>query len=209
MYDYICAVGVREPDILRRLREETEPMPQSGMQIGPDQGQFMATLVRAIGAKRTLDIGVFTGYSSLVVALALPEDGRVVACDVSEEFTSIARRYWTEAGVSHKIDLQLAPAQQTLDRLVSEGLAGSFDFAFIDADKPGYDAYYERCLTLLRPGGIILSDNVLSNGRLIDPDPANASAVALSAYNRMLHEDERVDIAFLSMGDGVSFATKR
>src|SRR5277367_2739392 len=161
IYDYMNSVSIREPSILGRLREETASHPMGGMQIPPEHGQFLALLMQLTGARRTLEVGVFTGYSSLSVALALPEDGRIIACDVSDEWTSVARRYWREAGVERKIDLRLRPAVQTLDDLIALGQAGGFDFAFIDADKGNYANYYERCLTLIRPGGVIAVDNVL------------------------------------------------
>ena len=161
LYDYLLSVSLREPTILTQLRQETAQMPRSIMQISPEQGQFMALLVKLIGAKKTLEVGVFTGYSSLVVALALPADGKIVACDVSEEYTSVARRYWQDAGVADKIDLHIAPALETLDKLLTAGEAVTFDFAFIDADKGNYENYYERCLELIRPGGLIAIDNVL------------------------------------------------
>ena len=169
LYDYILSVSLREPDILRRLREETAPYPHSVMQISPDQGQFMALLVRLIAATRTIDLGVYTGYSSLCVALALPPQGKVIACDVNEEWTAMARRYWAEADVSSKVDLRLAPAMETLDGLLAAGGAGTFDFVFIDADKENYAGYYERALELLRAGGLIAVDNVLWSGRVLDP----------------------------------------
>src|SRR5713101_4335517 len=161
LWDYIREMSLREPEVLRRLREETAPLPMSRMQISPEQGQLMGLLMRLLGARMTLEVGVFTGYSSTSVALALPDDGRIIACDVSGEWTSIARRYWREAGVAHKIDLRLRPAIETLDALLAEGRAGSFGFAFIDADKSNYLNYYERCLKLVRPGGLIAVDNVL------------------------------------------------
>ena len=213
LYDYILATSLREPDVLRRLRAETAGMPGAGMQIGPEQGQFMALLVEAIGARRTLEIGTFTGYSALVVALALPPEGRVVACDVSEEFTAVARRYWAEAGVAGKIDLHLAPALETLDRLLGPGpgggQAGSFDFAFIDADKANYDAYYERVLTLLRPGGLAAIDNVLWNGKVVETDSEDPDTQAIQALNAKLKGDDRVTIFMLPLGDGLTLARKR
>ncbi|MGH8001704.1 MAG: class I SAM-dependent methyltransferase, partial [Brasilonema sp.] len=169
LYDYLHSVSLREPEVLAQLREETAQHPMSIMQIAPEQGQFMALLVQLMGAKKTLDIGVFTGYSSLVVALALPPEGKVVACDVSEEDTAIARRYWLKAGVAEKIELHIAPALETLDSFIAAGEAGTFDFAFIDADKNNYDNYYERTLQLLRPGGLIAIDNVFQSGRVADP----------------------------------------
>ena len=169
LYDYLLSVSLREPDLLLKLREETATDPAANMQISPEQGQFMGLLVRLMGASRCLEIGVFTGYSSLAIALALPDDGRIVACDVSEKWTSVARRYWAAAGVAHKIDLRLAKAADTLDRLVAAGETGTFDFAFIDADKEHYDDYFECALVLVRQGGLIAIDNVFWHGRVADP----------------------------------------
>jgi caffeoyl-CoA O-methyltransferase len=207
--DYIRDVTLREPDILARLRAETDPLPLSGMQISPLQGQFMALLVQAIGARRCLEVGTFTGYSSLVVALALPADGKIVACDVSAEWTSIARRYWAEAGVQQKIDLHLAPALKTLDGLLADGQDGTFDFAFIDADKKNYDGYYERALKLVRPGGLITIDNVLWGGSVVDPRKRDADTAAIKALNRKLHGDTRISLSMLPIGDGLTIACKR
>jgi len=209
LHDYVLSVTSREPDVLARLREETAGLEWARMQIGPDQGQFMALLVELMGARRTLEVGVFTGYSSLAVALALPEDGRVLACDVSEEWTAIARRYWEEAGVAHKIDLRLAPALETLDGLLAAGEAGRFDFAFIDADKENYDAYYERCLALLRRGGLLAIDNVLWDGAVIDPAKDDKDTNAIRALNAKLHRDERVTLSLVPVGDGLTLARKR
>ena len=209
LYDYLLAVSLREEDLLRQLREETAQHPMRQMQIAPEQGQFMALLVQLLGAKRTLDVGVFTGYSSLAVALALPDDGQIVACDVSEEYTAIARRYWQTAGVTDKIDLQLAPALETLDRLLAEGQAGSFDFAFIDADKENYWNYYERCLELLRPGGLITVDNVLWSGRVAEATTYETSTKAIQAFNAKLHDDERVSLSLVPIADGLTLALKR
>ena len=209
LYRYLQAHSLREPDALRALREETAPMPRAGMQISPEQGQLMALLVKLLGARRTLEIGVFTGYSALAVALALPEDGRIVACDLSEEWTAIARRHWERAGVAHKIDLRLAAAMRTLDALLAEGGAGAFDFAFIDADKANYVAYYERCLELLRPGGLVAADNTLWSGRVADPDDHSEDTEAIRAFNDHLHRDGRVDIAMLSIGDGLTLARRK
>src|SRR5271165_189178 len=195
--DYIRDVSLREPDVLRRLREETANHPMVSMQISPEQGQFMALLVAMLNARRTLEIGVFTGYSSLAVALALPEDGRVIACDVSEEYTAIARRYWREAGVERKIDLRLRPAVQTLDDLIALGQGGGFDFAFIDADKENYANYYERCLTLIRPGGVIAVDNVLWSGKVVDPAVNDADTRAIRAFNLKLKTDDRIWLSML------------
>lgn len=208
LYEYLVRVSVREPEVLARLREETKALPWAGMQIGPDQGQFMRFLVETIGARRAIEVGVFTGYSSISVALGLPEDGELVACDVSDEWTRIARRYWAEAGVAHKIRLHLRPATETLDALLGEGRAGAFDFAFIDADKEGYDGYYERCLRLLRPGGIVAFDNVLWGGSVADASDTSADTLALRALNLKLGRDERVSVAMLPVGDGLTLARK-
>jgi len=209
LYEYLIDVSLREPALLLALREETAGMRNRSMQISPEQGQFMALLARLAGAKRCLEIGVFTGYSSLAVALALPEDGRIVACDVSEEWTAVARRYWAAAGMDHKIDLRLAPALQTLDALVADGQSGSFDFAFIDADKERYLEYYERVLRLLRPGGLVAVDNTLWSGRVADPEVADVDTVALRHFNECLHRDERVDLSLVPIGDGLTLARKR
>jgi predicted O-methyltransferase YrrM len=206
---YLQEVSLREPDALRKLREETAKLPMAGMQISPDQGQFMALLVRLIGGRRCLEIGTFTGYSALAVALALPADGRVVCCDVSEEYTAVARRAWASAGVVGKIDLHLAPARVTLDKLRAEGRRGSFDFAFIDADKENYDHYYEAALELVRIGGVIAIDNVLWSGAVIDPKKQDADTKALRALNRKLRDDQRVDISMLPLGDGLTLARIR
>jgi len=209
LYDYILSVSSREPALLARLREETASDPMASMQIAPDQGQFMALLVRLIGARRCIEIGVFTGYSSLCTALAMPDDGRILACDVSEKWTAIARRYWREAGVDHKIDLRLAPALQTLDALLSAGGAGRYDFAFVDADKPNYRGYYERLLELLRPNGLMMIDNTLWSGDVADPDKTDASTVALRDLNAHLHHDERIDVSLTPIGDGLTLVRKR
>ena len=209
LYEYLIDVSLREPALLLALREETAGMRNRSMQISPEQGQFMALLARLAGAKRCLEIGVFTGYSSLAVALALPEDGRIVACDVSEEWTAVARRYWAAAGMDHKIDLRLAPALQTLDALVADGQSGRFDFAFIDADKERYLEYYERVLRLLRPGGLVAVDNTLWSGRVADPEVADEDTVALRHFNECLHRDERVDLSLVPVGDGLTLARKR
>ncbi len=209
LYQYLLDVSLREPDLLLRLREETAADPCARMQISPEQGQFMALLVRLAGARRCIEVGVFTGYSSLCVATALPEDGRIVACDVSERWTSIARRYWAEAGVAGKIDLRLAPAVETLDALIAVGDAGSYDFAFIDADKEGYLAYYERALVLLRPGGLVVADNTLWSGRVADPEVADEDTVALRHFNEHLHRDARVDLSLVPIGDGLTLARKK
>ena len=207
--DYLRHVAVREPDILTRLRAETEGVRGSQMQITPEQGALMALLVQLIGARRTLEVGVYTGYSSLAVALALPKDGRITACDVSEEWTSIGRRYWDEAGVAEKIDLHLAPAVETLAQLVGQGLQGTYDFAFIDADKENYDTYYERALELVRPGGLIAIDNVLWDGNVIDKSKTHEMTEAIRAINEKVRTDERVSICMVPIGDGLTLAVKR
>lgn len=210
LYDYVLDVSLREHPELAALREATRTHPRAGMQISPEQGQLMALLVRLANARLTIEIGVFTGYSALAVALALPADGRVLACDISEEFTAVGRPYWERAGVAHKIELVIAPALQTLDARLAAGEAGSFDFAFIDADKPGYAEYYERCLALLRTGGLIAIDNVLWSGRVAEPAAdGDADTAALQALNRRLHTDERVDLSLLPIGDGLTLARKR
>jgi caffeoyl-CoA O-methyltransferase len=206
---YLLSVSLREPEILARLRAETAALPMAGMQISPEQGQFMALLVQALGVKKALEVGVFTGYSSLVVALALPPEGRIVACDVSEEWTGIARRYWREAGVAEKIELRLAPGAESLRALLAEGQAGAFDFAFIDADKRGYDTYYELALQLLRPGGVIGLDNVLRGGRVLNPPAGDEDTLAIRRLNEKLHRDERVSLSLLPIGDGLTLALKR
>jgi len=209
LWDYIRQVSLREPDVLRRLREETASHPHVSCQIAAEQGQFMDLLIRLMGAKRTLEVGTFTGYSSTAVALALPDEGRLVACDISDEWTAVARRYWREAGVEHKIELRLGPAIPTLDRLLAEGRAGTFDFAFIDADKTNYDGYYERALQLARRGGLIAIDNVLWHGRVNDPEVNETDTLAVRALNRKLHRDERVWLSMVPIGDGLTLACKR
>ena len=208
LYEYLQSVSLREPEILQRLRAETVVLPMGRMQITPMEGQFLALLVRLLNARRTLEIGVFTGYSSLAVAKALPEDGRIVACDNSEEWTAIARRYWKEAGVAHKIDLRLGPALDTLDALLAEGQKECFDFAFIDADKENYEAYFERCYSLLRPGGLMAVDNVFWKGSVIDKANQEESTKAIRRFNEKLHYDERIELSMLPVGDGLTLALK-
>lgn len=209
LHQYLLDNSLREPEILTRLRQETAEHPLVDMQISPEQGQLMGLLVKLIGAKKCLEIGVFTGYSSLVVALNLPEDGIVVACDVSVEFTAIAEQYWQAAGVSHKIDLQIAPALETLDRLIANGEAGTFDFAFIDADKNNYAGYYDRCLQLVRSGGLILVDNVLWYGRVADPSmDKDKRTQAIKEINHQIHHDDRVQISLIPIGDGLTIVRK-
>ena len=208
LYDYVLAHSLREHPAQTALREATRAQPHAGMQISPEQGQFMALLVRLLGARRALEIGVFTGYSALSVALALPDDGRLLACDISETYTRIGKPYWESAGVARKIELRIAPAIETLDAELAAGAAGSFDFAFIDADKAGYDAYYERCLRLVRAGGLIAIDNTLWGGCVARPADS-ADTAALQALNDKLHRDERIDLSLLPIGDGLSLARKR
>jgi predicted O-methyltransferase YrrM len=206
---YIRSVSLREPDISRRLREETARRPDAMMQLSPEQSQFLGMLVHLIGARRTIEVGVFTGLSALHVALALPPDGQIVACDVNAETTAMARRYWSEAGVADKIDLRIAPAEQTLDALLREGAAESFDFAFVDADKDNYQLYYERVLKLLRRGGLAAFDNVLWHGKVIDDAVQDADTVAIRAFNANLHLDQRVWLSLVPLGDGLTLACKR
>ncbi|HEY2629739.1 MAG TPA: class I SAM-dependent methyltransferase [Usitatibacter sp.] len=209
LYDYIVDHSLRDHPALAALREATAGMKHGGMQIGPDQGQFMQMLVKLIGARNCIEIGVFTGYSSLVVALALPADGRIIACDVNEEWTAVARKHWKMAAVENKIDLRIAPATETLDKLLAEGGANKYDFAFIDADKPNYLAYFERCLTLLRAGGLMVFDNTLWSGDVVRPEKTDHNTEAIRAVNDALHRDERIDVALLPVGDGVTLARKR
>jgi len=209
IHEYLLSVSLRDQEVLRQLRAETAQIEAGGMQISPEQGQFMHWLVKTIGAKRALEVGVFTGYSGLNVALALPDDGHLVACDVSAEYTAIARRYWQAAGVAHKIQLHLAPATETLARFLAEGQQNSFDFAFIDADKENYDAYYEACLQLLRPGGILGIDNVLWGGQVADLTVQDESTVAIRTLNAKLHGDSRIDLCMLPIGDGLTLVRKR
>lgn len=209
LYDYLLAVSVREPPLLAELREETSRLPAAEMQISPEQGQLIRLLVELIGARRCLEVGVFTGYSSTCTALAMPEGGTLIACDVSPEYTDIARRYWRRAGVEPRIELRLGAALVTLDGLVASGQAGSFDFAFVDADKESYLGYYERCLTLLRPGGVLAVDNVLWRGSVADPSNTASSTQAIRALNEHMRGDERVTISLVPIGDGLFLARKR
>jgi predicted O-methyltransferase YrrM len=209
LYGYLLDVSLRESATLRKLREATIETPQANLQIAPEQGQLMALLLRLMGARRTLEIGVFTGYSALAAAAALPPDGRVVACDINEHWTRIARAYWQEAGVAHKIDLELGPAAKTLQRLCDDGQEGRFDFAFVDADKSQYDTYYELCLRLVREGGLIAFDNTLWGGAVADPADEEADTQALRRLNAKLHEDSRIDLSVVPIGDGLTLALKR
>jgi predicted O-methyltransferase YrrM len=208
LYEYVVRHSLRESELLKRLREETAKDSMAIMQIAPEQGQFMALLVQLLGARKAIEIGVFTGYSSLCVALALPQDGKLIACDVSEEWTNVAQRYWQEAGVAQKIELRLAPALETLDKLLAEGQAGTFDFAFIDADKTGYDDYYERTLQLLRPGGLIVLDNMLRDGRVADAPQCDEATLTIHKLNQKLHHDSRIALSLLPVADGLSLALK-
>lgn len=209
LYDYLLSVSLREPPLLKRLRDETDRLAEAGMQISADQGQFMALLLKILGARHVIEIGTFTGYSALVMALALPESGRIVCCDTSEQWTTIARRYWAEAGVEGKMDLRLVPALDTLDALIASGQSGSFDFAFIDADKVHIPDYFERCLSLLRAGGLIAVDNVLWSGNVIDAAKQDDDTVAIRRFNAQLKDDNRVDISLVPIGDGLTLARKR
>ena len=209
LYDYLSSVSLREPGVLRRLREETAKMPQHNMQIGPEQGQFMALLIELTGARKCLEVGTFTGYSALAVALALPDDGRLIACDISEEFTARAKPFWEEAGVAGKIELRIGPALDTLDALIEGGESGTFDFAFIDADKVNYLGYFQRALDLARPGGLICVDNVLWNGAGADPSRNDEDTEAIRAFNAALTNDPRISLSMLPMGDGLTLARKR
>jgi predicted O-methyltransferase YrrM len=208
LHRYLLSVSSREPEVLENLRQETAQLAWGRMQISPEQGQFLALLIQLMAAQKTLEIGVFTGYSSLAVALALPPHGQVVACDVSEEWTAIARRYWQQAGVAHKIDLHLAPALQTLQHLLDQGQAGSYDFAFIDADKGNYAAYYEQALQLVRPGGLIAIDNTLWSGQVADSQFDDADTIAIRAFNQKLHQDPRIALSLVPIGDGLTLALK-
>ena len=209
LYEYLLKNSLREPELLKKLREEMALMPSGLMQISPEQGQFMGLLVRLIGIRRILEIGVFTGYSSLAMALALPEDGTIVACDISEEYTRTARKYWKEANVDTRIQLKIGPAIDTLQELSQDDKVEPFDLVFIDADKGNYSNYYEVGLSLLRKGGLILVDNVLWSGKVADPDNQEEDTVAISKFNQKLHQDDRIDLSLLPIGDGLTFARKR
>ncbi len=208
IYAYLHQVSLREPEVLTQLRAQTHKMSMSQMQISPEQGQFMRLLVELLGAKKTLDIGTFTGYSALSVALGLPDNGKVIACDINGEWTKIARKFWEQAGMADKIELRLAPALETLQALLANGEANTFDFSFIDADKANYDAYYELSLQLVRPGGLIAIDNVLWSGRVVDPNDQDNNTKAIRALNTKIHQDKRVFISMLSIGDGLTLARK-
>lgn len=209
LYDYILSVSVRESDTLRRLREETAGLPEAGMQISPEQGQLMRLLCELVGVQRAVEVGTFTGYSSICIAETLPEDGRIVCCDLSAEWTRIARRYWKEAGVESKVDLRLGPALETLDALLEAGGRGAYDFAFVDADKESYEAYYERCLSLVRVGGLVAFDNVLWGGSVARPEDQRPGTLAIRRLNGRLRDDERISLSLVPIGDGLTLARKR
>ncbi|MBT9311274.1 class I SAM-dependent methyltransferase [Leptothoe kymatousa] len=210
LHSYLLSVSVRDSEILKQLREENAQHPRAVMQIAPEQGQLMGFLVELLGVKKALEVGVFTGYSSLVVAMALPEDGQLIACDISDDYTAMARKYWQKAGVDHKIDLRIAPALDTLDQLIATGHSNSFDFAFIDADKSNYDNYYERALQLVRTGGLIAIDNVLWSGRVANPPADHDNRTKrIHALNQKIHGDGRVAMSLLPIADGLMLARKR
>lgn len=209
LYDYLKSVSLREHPVSEALRHRTATYPMGEMQIAPEQGQFMALLVKLAQVQKALELGVFTGYSTLAVALALPPDGRLVACDVSEEHTAIAREFWAKAGVSHKIDLRIGPALDTLQLLVAAEETNTFDFAFIDADKANYDAYYEQVLQLVRPGGLIAIDNVLWSGRVADATITDSRTQRMRDFNQKLYEDARIDLSLVPIADGLTLALKR
>lgn len=209
LYQYMLSISVHEPAILKLLRETTHKLSSHGMQISPEQGQLMALLIELIAAEKTLEVGVYTGYSSLVVALALPETGKIIACDINDETTSIARDFWQKAGVAHKIDLKLAPALETLNDLIKQNHSNSFDFIFVDADKRNYLNYYERSLTLLRPGGIMLVDNVLWNGRVAEKCACDEQTLSIRAFNQAIHQDKRISMCLIPIGDGLTLIRKR
>jgi predicted O-methyltransferase YrrM len=209
LHAYLLEVGVREHEVLRRLREETAALPQSSMQIAPEEGAFLALLVRILGARRVLEVGTFTGYSSTAMALALSADGRIVCCDLSKEWTDVARRAWADAGVADRIDLRLGPALDTLEGLLAAGEAGSFDLAFIDADKANYAGYYEAAVRLVRQGGVIAIDNVLWSGRVANPQVTDDDTKAIRALNDAIASDDRVDVAMTPLADGLTLARVR
>ncbi len=209
LHDYLLSVSLRDTDLKRELREQTAQMPQASMQTSAEQGALMELLVKLIGAKRTLEVGTFTGYSALCVASALPDDGELVACDISEEWVGIGRKFWQRAGVADKIRVHIQPALRTLDELLADGQASSFDFAYIDADKENYVGYYDKCLELLRPGGLIAVDNTIWSGRVADPSDQEESTRAIRQFNEHVYGDERVDVSLVPIGDGLTLARKR
>ncbi|MCI0400887.1 MAG: class I SAM-dependent methyltransferase [Gammaproteobacteria bacterium] len=209
LHEYLISVSLRESDVLKKLRQETAKYPMAEMQIAPEQGQFMSILIQIMGATKALEVGVFTGYSSICIALALPAEGRLIACDINEEWTAVAQRYWRQAGVAEKIELVLAPGLNTMDRLLESGEGSTFDFIFIDAEKANYLGYYERSLKLLRRGGLLLVDNVLWSGRVADPSEQDLDTVAIRIFNEQLHQDDRIAISMLPVADGLTLAVKR
>ncbi len=209
IYDYLCSVSVRESELFSALRKETAQLEMAVMQITPEQGQFMTLLTRLIGARRAIEIGTFTGYSALSITIGLPDDGKLIACDISDEWTRIGKPYWQQAGQADKIDLRLAPALKTLDDLLSSGQAEAFDLAFIDADKVNYLNYYERCFRLLRPGGLIMVDNVLWGGSVVDETNQNPDTCAIREFNQFVHQDARVEISLVPIGDGLTLVRKK
>ena len=209
LYDYLLKHSLREPELLAELRAETAQLPQANMQIAPEQGQFMAMLARIIGARRYLEVGTFTGYSALAVTLAMSQQGETTCLDISEEWTTIAQRYWIRAGLADRIHLHLRPANETLNSLIRDGWSGDYDMAFIDADKIGYADYFEACLTLVRPGGLILVDNTLWDGKVADDDARDEDTSAIRAFNRKVYEDDRIDLSLVPIGDGLTIARRR
>lgn len=208
LYEYLLAVSLREPRLLRRLREETSALAMANMQISPEQGQFMGLLVELLKARNIIEVGTFTGYSALCMALAMPDDGRLICCDISDEWTAIARRYWEEAGIEERVRLHLAPAEDTLRQLLTQGEANRFDMAFIDADKENYPVYYELCLQLLRPGGVLLADNTLWGGSVANTAETSSSTQAIREFNETLYQDDRISLSLLPIGDGLTLARK-
>ena len=209
LYDYVLSVGVREPEVFRQLREQTRSLPDAEWQIAPEQGPLLAVLVRLMWARKGIEVGTFTGYSALWVASALPNDGKLVCCEVNETFAGVARKFWEKAGLADKIELRMGPAKDTLDAITAGLDVGTFDYAFIDADKANYDAYYERCLQLVRPGGLIAIDNTLWDGKVADPAVTDADTVAIRALNAKIHADERVEVSFLPFADGLTLCVRR
>lgn len=209
LYHYLLDVSLRETPLLRRLRDETQALPMARWQVAPEQGQFLALLIKLTGARRVLEVGTFTGYSALCMAAALPDDGKLICCDIPGDYNATARRYWQEAGLSERIELRLAPALQTLAELEREGQGGCFDLMFIDADKANYPAYLEHALRLLRTGGLAVFDNTLWSGRVLESNPQSEDTRAIQALNRALKEDARVDLSLLPLGDGLTLCRKR
>ncbi|HEX2236877.1 MAG TPA: class I SAM-dependent methyltransferase [Gammaproteobacteria bacterium] len=209
IYDYLLSISVKEPALLGRLREQTAQDPLANMQIAPEQGRFMALLVELLGVRHAIEIGTYTGYSALCIAMAMPSDGHLICCDTSEQWTAVARRYFVEASVADRIELKIAPALTTLDDLLAKGQMGAFDFAFIDADKENYENYFERCLALARPGGLIAVDNTLWGGSVADPENQEPSTQAIRRFNEKLYNDERVSLSLVPIGDGLTLARKK